>query len=269
MTMPRWCLPAATPLVLALAFALPSPAQAELRPHRAEYSLRLGTAANSPRIGKAAQELALDCEGWHSRRDVEAAAAITPSLQVKVLSILTGDEDRAGNRFHYRAVVTQNGARQETRGSVRRDGEEARATIEAPDGSHTTDLPSSTLMPLAAVGKLVERLAAGESTFSLVMFTAEGAGEALRFDVKPAEPRALPSTPPSEAEVTVPAGKSWAVAMTVTRAGDEERKPLMTVRAQVFDTGVLDRLVIDAGIVTVTAYLRSLQMAEMPDCARR
>ena len=52
----------------------------------------------------------------------------------------------------------------------------------------------------------------------------------------------------------------------------EAGKPLMTVRLQVYDTGVLDRVVIDAGIVTVAAYLHSLQMADAParapDCSR-
>ena len=60
--------------------------------------------------------------------------------------------------------------------------------------------------------------------------------------------------------------------MTVTRADAEAGKPLMTVRLQVYDTGVLDRVVIDAGIVTVAAYLHSLQMADAParapDCSR-
>jgi hypothetical protein len=259
-------------LTAALAVTLVAPAHAQLRPHRAEYSLRLGTAANSPRIGKAVQEVTLDCDGWHMRREITASAALTPSLQVKVRSILTGDEDRAGKGFRYHSAVTQNGTLHETGGTVRHDGEAIRATIEAPDHTDTTTLPPATLMPVAAVGSLVQRLSAGDSAFQLMMFSAEGVGEAFRFDVKPIELTALPRTPPSEQDVAVPAARSWPVSMTVTRADAEPGKPMMNVRLQVYDTGVLDRVVIDAGIVTIVAYLQSLQMAEVPaktpDCSR-
>lgn len=263
-TMKPWLSVVAAGVALAVANA----AQAELRPHRAKYSLRLGTAANSPRIGNALQELTLDCKGWHIRREVVAEAALTPSLRVKVSSQLTGDEDRAGNVFRYRSVVVQNGAERETRGSVRREGDTIRTTVESADGTDESILPRSTLMPLAAVGNLVEWLAAGKSFFPFLMFAAEGAGEALRFDVKPISPEALPATPPAEKRLIVPS-RSWPVGMAVTRAGAEDQKAFMSVRAQVFESGVLDRLVIDAGVVTVTAYLQALHMSEMPDCPDR
>ena len=259
-------------LAVVLAVTLGGPAHAQLRPHRAEYSLRLGTAANSPRIGKAVQEMTLDCDGWHMRREVTVSAALTPSLQVKVHSILEGDEDRTGQGFRYHSAVTQNGTLHESSGTVRHDGETIRATIEAPDRTDTTTLPPSTLMPVTAVDSLVKRLSAGDSAFQLTMFSADGVGEAFRFDVKPIEPTALPRKPPSEEDGAVPAARSWPVSMTVTRADAEAGKPLMTVRLQVYDTGVLDRVVIDAGIVTVAAYLHSLQMADAParapDCSR-
>lgn len=256
-------------LAAAAALAIANTAQAQLQPHRAEYSLRLGTAANAPRIGNAVQELTLDCKGWHIRREVSVEAALTPSLKIKVSSQLTGNEDLAGDAFRYQTVVVQNGAERGTRGSVRRDGDTVRTRVETPDGTEEATLPPATLMPLAAVGRLLEGFAGGKSTFPVVTFAAEGAGEALRFDVKLIGPKALPSTPPAEKQLVVPSARSWPAAMAVTRAGAEAQKPFMSVRAQVFESGVLDRLVIDAGIVTVTAYLQSLQMSEMPDCPGR
>lgn len=260
-------------LAAGVALALANTAQAELRPHRAEYSLRLGTAANAPRIGKAIQELTLDCTGWHIRREVVAEAALTPSLKVKVTSQLTGEEDRAGNAFRYRTVIVQNGAERKTSGSVRREGDAVRATVETPDGTNESILPPATQMPVAVLGSLVAELAAGKSSFPLMMFAAEGAGEALRLDVRPVGPEALPSTPPAEKQSVAPAARSWAVAMAVTRAatraGTEDQKPATSVRAQVFESGLLDRLVIDAGIVTIAAYLHAVHMSEMPDCPGR
>lgn len=252
-----------------MVLAMANTVHAQLRPHRAEYSLRLGTAANAPRIGTAVQELTLDCNGWNIRRDVVSETDLTPSLKIKLSSRLTGSEDVSGNSFRYRAVIGQNGVEHETRGNVHRDGDLTRATIESSDRKGESVLPTSALMPLAAVGDLIRELAAGRTSFSLVSFVAEGGGEVVRFDVKVIDAASLQSTPPAERQVDEPDKRSWPVALTVTRVDAEKQKPLTSIRMQVFETGVLDRLVIDAGPVTVTAYLRGLHMLERPDCPRK
>ena len=56
--------------VLAGAVFVPAMAGAQVQPHRAEYALRLGMAANAPRIGTAVHDLSLDCSGWHLKRDI-------------------------------------------------------------------------------------------------------------------------------------------------------------------------------------------------------
>ena len=63
------------------AFSAPAPAAwAEVQPHRAEYALRLGAAANAPRIGTAVQDLSRDCTGWHLKRDIKTEIALTTLL---------------------------------------------------------------------------------------------------------------------------------------------------------------------------------------------
>ena len=66
--------------VLATAAALlaPSPAGAQLRPHWADYSLRLGTALNATRIGSVVQDIALDCDRWRIRRELSIEMALPP-----------------------------------------------------------------------------------------------------------------------------------------------------------------------------------------------
>lgn len=245
-----------------------SSAQAELRPYRAEYSLRLGTAANATRVGKAVQDVTLACDGWHFRRDVRAEVALTPSLQIKVLLRTSGEEDRGGDTLSYRSLLSVNGAERKTEGQVRRDGEALRATIETPDGTERPELPDGTLLPVAAIAGLVDRLAAGDTLFPLSMFTPDGAGKEIEFEIRKAEADTLQATPPAEKHIDVPAARSWPVAATILRVGGQEQKPPITVRAQVFDNGVIDRLAIDAGVVTVTAYLRALEMHDVPACAK-
>ena len=63
-----------------------------MQPHRAEYALRLGVAANAPRIGTAVQDLTLDCAGWRLKRDINTEIALTPSWKISLASKLDGEE---------------------------------------------------------------------------------------------------------------------------------------------------------------------------------
>ena len=251
---------------VAAALLAPHLSWAQMQPHRAEYSLRLGTALNAPRIGVAIQDITLDCAGWHIKRDVSSELAFTPSLKVSIASKFNGEEERNGNAFRYHSVQVQNGAERETDGKVRRIDGETHVDIVSPDGPQHLVLPPPTLMPVAAVSHLVDRLHAGAASFPALMFGAEAMGEAFLVDVKELEPDALQAAPPALKPVAVPATRSWAVLMTFTRARQQDQKPLLSVRARVFNSGILDRLTVDAGVVIVTANLQALEMHEPPVC---
>ena len=53
-----------------------------------------------------------------------------------------------------------------------------------------------------------------------------------------------------------------------TRGRQQDSRPLFTVAGQVFDNGVLDRLTVETGLVTVTADLQALEMRPVPICPR-
>src|SRR5437899_4521932 len=248
---------------VATALLAPHLAWAQMQPHRAEYSLRLGTAANAPRIGVAVQDITLDCAGWHIKRDVSSEIAFTPSLKVNLASRLDGEEERNGNAFRYHSVQVQNGAERDTHGKVRRIDGETHLEIVSPDGPRHVVLPPPTLMPVAAVSHLIDSLrAARAASFPALMFGAEATGDAFLVDVKELDPDALQAAPPAVKPVVVPATRSWAVLMIFKRAREEDQKPLLSVRARLFNSGILDRLTVDAGVVTVMADLQTLEMHE-------
>jgi hypothetical protein len=66
--------------------------------------------------------------------------------------------------------------------------------------------------------------------------------------------------------VEVPDTRSWPFTMTVARAGQRDDKPLLTLRGRLFYSGVMDALAVDAGVITVAAHLRDLQIREAPTC---
>ncbi|MDP1838350.1 MAG: DUF1849 family protein, partial [Reyranella sp.] len=133
-------------------------AAAQVQPHRAEYTLRLGAAANAPRIGTAVHDLTQDCAGWHLKRDIRTEIALTASWKMSLASKLDSEETR--NAFRYGLVQTQNGNPRDVKGKVQRQGGELKADIvfgTSPPSQFV--LPPPTLLPVAAINHLIERLA--------------------------------------------------------------------------------------------------------------
>ncbi|MBV8392271.1 MAG: DUF1849 family protein [Alphaproteobacteria bacterium] len=250
---------------VAAALVVPQMASAQMLPHRAEYELRLGPAANAPRIGKAIQDITLDCTGWHIRRDISSEIAITSSWKMSIASKLDGQESRGGNGFDYRTVQIQNGSERETKGHVQRTGKETRADILWPNGPQQLLLPPPNLMPVSALHHLVDRLKAKAVSFPALMFDAEVIGDAFLVDVEEIDPATLRKSPPADTPVKAP-GESWPVSMAFTRGRQQDQKPLFSVTAKVYDSGVLDRLTVDTGLVTIAADLKSLEMHKAPTC---
>ena len=145
--------------VLAGAVLAPAMASAQVQPHRAEYALRLGIAANAARIGTAVQDLSQDCTGWHLKRDIKTEIALTASWKMSLASKMDGDESRGGNAFRFSTLQVQNGSERETKGRVERKGDELRAEVVQSGGPpNQFVLPPPTLMPVAAIGHLIGQL---------------------------------------------------------------------------------------------------------------
>ncbi len=245
----------------------PSPGFAQMKPHRAEYVLRLGVAANAPRIGTAVQDITLDCNNWHIKRNVLSEIAFTPSLKVSFASKLDGEEPVDGKAFRYRSTEAQNGVERSTDGTVQRTDGELRAKLLATDGATHVVLPPPTLMPVAAINFLIGQLLVGVASFQKSVFGAETTGEAFSLDVKELTPDLIRPSPPAMKPVAIPAQKFWPISVVGRRTSEKVQKPLFSLRAKIYESGVLDRLTVDAGVATITADLEALEMHKKPDCS--
>jgi EipB-like len=244
-----------------------SVAWAQVQPHRAEYALRLGAAANAPRIGTAVNDLSRDCAGWHLKRDIKTEIALTTSWNMSLASKLDAEEQRNG--FHFSTVQIQNGSQREFQGKVQRKAGETRAEIVfAGSPPNQFVLPSPTLMPVAAIDHLIQRLQANAASFPALMFDGEVIGDAFLIDVTEQDRAALRAARPADRPVAMPAAKSWPVFMTFTRGRQQDQQPLFTVSALIFDNGVLDRLTVETGLLSVTADLQAVEMRPAPVCPR-
>jgi hypothetical protein len=249
---------------LTLALLAPLAAHAQLQPYRAEYALRLGSGPEAARIGRAVQDLSQDCTGWHIKRDVRTDIVLTPALSLSIGSRLSGDETRSD--FRYNTAQVQNGVERRFRGRVERQGNELRAEVVAPDsGPRQLKLPLATLMPVAALQQLIQRLRGGTEAFNTLTYDAEIIHDAFLVEVAEQDLASLRPARPVDRTLTLPQGKSWAVRMAFL-PGRRDERPLFNVTAQVFDNGVLDRLTVDTGLLSVTADLQALEMRSSPSC---
>ena len=255
-------------VAVAAATLAASPVAAQLQPHRAEYSLRLGTALNATRIGRIVQDIALDCDGWRIRRELSVEMSLTPTLKVGITSRMQGEEQRGGKSFTWRTAQVVNGSEREVRGTAQRKIEGYRVELTTEDGPEQSILPPLTQMPVAAVDYLARRLIAGSEAFPVLLLGAEAEGAAFLVDVKKAADGTPEASPPAQRYVKVPARQSWPFITAITRPGQRDGKPILTLRGRMFDSGVMDGLVVDAGVVTVAAYLRNLEMREAPNCPK-
>jgi len=238
---------------------------AQMQPHRAEYILRLGSAANAPRVGSATQDLTLDCDGWHLKRDVKGEVPISPTWKFSVASTLDSDEQRSGNGLRYRSLQLQNGAEREVRGNVQLTDGELRAEIMSAAGPALVQLPALTRMPVASINYIIDRLRTGSASFPTLTFDAQGIGDVVRVDVTQIDDSAMRRRPPADKPIFVP-GRSWSILTTLTRDSKEQQKPLFAFSARLFESGVLDHVTVDADVVAVAADLRALEMRPSPSC---
>ncbi|MDP1838787.1 MAG: DUF1849 family protein [Reyranella sp.] len=249
----------------------PLAAIAEVQPHRAEYTLRLGAAANAPRIGTAVHDLTQDCAGWHLKRDIKTEIALTTSWKMSLASKLDSEETR--NAFRYGLAQTQNGTTRDVKGKIQRQGGEKGGELKADIVFGTNPpaqfvLPPPTLLPMAAISHLIERLAAKAASFPALMFDPEVIGDVFLVEVTEQDRATLRGARPADKPVTLPPGKSWPVFMNFSRGRNQDTKPIFSVTALVFDNGVLDRLTVETGLLSVTADLASLEMRKAPVCPR-
>ena len=135
----------------------------------------------------------------------------------------------ASNRFR-----TAPNARRTARYSA--PARNSEAEIASPTGPAQFLLPPHTLMPVALIDHLIERLRGGPARFPAPAFDAEAIGDAFLIDVTPMDPGAIRGRRPADKPLAVP-GKSWAALMSFARGGNQEQKPLFTISAQVFEFG--------------------------------
>lgn len=237
---------------------------ADLAPHRAEYVVRLGTAINGAQIGTARQRLSFDCRHWRIERDVGFSFVLTAMLRYSTESRLRGEQTASGSAFTYELERRINEYPERITGKATSGLVGGTAEIKLPARTVDFAMPPGTSLPVAAIAEAIDRLKAGQTAFSFNVFDPEVTGDVMTVDGGIATPDLLrvPRADSPAGEVNT---QAWPVtfAFTRTRFGG---RPVFTLSMLLYDTGVMDRISVSAGLVTAGADLVGLTMEPRPDC---
>jgi len=251
--------------LISLSLTLGTPAlAADLVPHRAEYVVRLGTAVNGAQIGTARQRLTFDCRHWRIERDVGFAFTLTAMLRYSTQSRLRGEETVGGTAFAYELERRVNDHPERISGKATSSKVGGTAEIRLPARTIDFAMPGGTALPVAAIAGAIDRLKAGQTAFSFPIFDPEVTSDVMTVDGGIATPELL-RPPRADSPAAALNTQAWpiTVAFSRTRFGG---RPLFTLSTLLYDTGVMDRISVSAGLVTAGADLTTLVMEPRPDC---
>ena len=243
---------------------------AEIAPHRALYSMTLGSTRNDSGVtdarGTMAYEWGESCEGWIVEQRYRLKMHYAESRDVEIVSNFVTWEAKDGLRYRFNQKETRNGdVDEETRGNAHLDGagKSGVAEFEKPH-PETMHLAPGVLFPSAHTILLIDSAVAGESFLSRQMFdgsTFENAvqvsaviGSKAEPDRKLIEKGALLNRP------------GWHMRLAFFPADQNVEKPDYELGMTLLDNGVSADMLIDYGDYSIKAKLDDIEPLPKTGC---
>lgn len=264
-----WCLgPPLLAGLLALFVAGPL-AAAEMVPHRAVYSLKMGEARPGGAVvdvsGLMTMTVEKSCDGWilAIRRAMKIVTAdggnVTEDMR------FAGWESANGDRLRFASRVQTGAERRDYKGEARLRGADGpgEAVFKQPEAK-TMKLPEGTLFPLAHTALLIDRARAGARQVARHIFDGteiEGAQEAVAF----IGPRQDAPGPGGDQGPLV-ARPGWNMRLAVYGTDKRQSVPQFEIEFLQLDNGVVPRLMLDFKQFTVLVSLEKVESPPAPSC---
>lgn len=247
------------------------PAGAEIVPHRAAYTLSLGSARPNSGITGIEGVMVFDwsavCEGWtlNQRMTFRIYDSDGQAIENDISFSSFESADGRNYRFSVRTVV-DNEVTEQLRGRATRTGEGGgRAVFSEPDGE-TVELPPGTVFPTEHTRMLIARAAAGDRSMARMVF--DGATLDGAFDTNAVIAQAVAGDPPSGANIaaSLVSGRSWRVRIAYFKTGDGSTEPDYELSMRLFENGVGGDFLFEYGEFSIRARLDRLEPLPQSGC---
>ncbi len=263
----RW-LPA---LAVALSIVIGAePRAAEIAPHRALYTMSLGSTQGDSGVvgatGAMDYEWGETCDGWTIEQRYRLRMRYAESRDVDVTSTFVTWESKDGLRYRFNQRQTRNGAvDQEIRGEARLDGpgKGGQAMFTKPQ-PQTLKLAPGVIFPSAHTILLIDEAKKGATFITRQVF--DGATDENAVQVSAVIGTKITADPASAKFGPLVDRPGWRVRLAFFPADARAEEPDYELGMDLLDNGVSRNMTIDYGDYSIRAKLDDIEPLHRPSC---
>ncbi|HEY1260677.1 MAG TPA: cell envelope integrity EipB family protein [Stellaceae bacterium] len=263
----------ASAVVLGLVAGLvpgPSAGGAEIAPHRALYTMTLGSARTDSGIvdarGTMDYEWGETCDGWTVEQRYRLRMRYADARDVDIASSFVTWESKDGLRYRFNQKETRNGeVDQEIRGEAQLDGRGKGGVAEfSKPQQQTMKLAPGVLFPSAHTILLIDKARAGENFISRLVF--DGAADENAVQVSAVIGGKVPPDPALSQFGPLVERPGWRIRLAFFPADPNAEEPDYELGMRLLDDGVSRDMVIDYGDYSIRAKLDDIEALTRPHC---
>jgi hypothetical protein len=257
--------------VSAVCLAPVSALAVDIAPHRALYTMTLGTSKSNSGVvaarGTMVYEWGETCDGWTIEQRYRLRMQYSESPEMEISSNYVTWESKDGLRYRFNERKLRNGeVDEETRGEARLDGPGKRGYAEfTRPPRERADLAPGTIFPTRHTIELIERAVAGDHFVARNVF--DGSGDENSVEIS-AVIGAAQDAASEGGQVKNPLLRrpSWRVRLAFFPAGSTSERPEYELGMRLSDNGVSQEMVLDYGDFAIKARLDEIEALPKPNC---
>jgi hypothetical protein len=243
---------------------------AEIAPHRALYSMTLGSVRNDSEVADARGAMVYQwgdtCDGWTIEQHYRLKLRYSGAGDTDVVSRFITWESKDGLRYRFSEKETRNGTvAEEISGEARLDGPGKGGVVRfSKPRPETIELAPGVLFPSAHTILLIDRARAGAAFVSRQVF--DGSAEENAVQVSAFIAAKLTADPTSAKLDPLLERPGWRVRLAFFPADAKADVPDYELGMLLLDNGVSRDMVIDYGDYTIRAKLDDIEALAKPGC---
>jgi len=252
------------------AMAAPAAGGAEIAPHRALYSMTLGSARNDSGVvdarGTMDYEWGETCDGWTIEQRYRLKMRYGETPDVDIISSFVTWESKDGLRYRFNQKQSRNGELdQDIRGEARLDapGDGGVAEFTKPQ-PQTLKLEPGVLFPSTHTILLIDKAREGENFLSRQVF--DGATDENAVQVSAAIGVKVTADPAAMTPSPLLQRPGWRVRLAFFPVDASVEKPDYELGMRLLDNGVSQDMLIDYGEYSIRAKLDDIEPLTKPSC---
>ncbi len=256
----------------ALSIAPAEAAGVQLAPHRAVYSMKLGSLRSGSSTVDARGAMYVEwseaCDGWTVTQRVKLALTTAQGDDIETDSNYSSWEAKDGRSYRFTVRNMRDGRlSEELRGeaNLAANAGTGEALFTTPVGTRFA-LPKAAVFPTEHTVQLIEAALGGANHLSRVIFDGASLDGPLEVNAVIGGPIKSPTKVAADIGAELTGGQSWRVRLAFFPLNSQSPEPDYEVGVRLFENGVADNFLLDYGDFSVSANLEKIEALPRPRC---